>query len=157
MIKVLNNVRLAPNIRLSELLCNDGSNETIYYQEDIEKLQMIRDYFNKGRIVERVLTIASAYRTLSYNTRIGGDDNSFHMIGRAYDIKIAGVNPALVGYIAHKFGFKGVGIYDYVKDGIHHRFTHCDSRDIERLFRDDVYRATTFEELAKKIEEGRGI
>jgi uncharacterized protein YcbK (DUF882 family) len=153
MIKVLNNVRLAPNIRLSELLCNDGSNETIYYQEDIEKLQMIRDYFNKGRIVERVLTIASAYRTLSYNTRIGGDDNSFHMIGRAYDIKIAGVSPALVGYIAYKMGFQGVGIY---KSGTAN-FTHVDSREVQRLFRDDIYGTKTFEELVEKIESGRGV
>ena len=140
---VLNDVRLTENFKLSELVCKDGSNKTIFYQEDIEKLQKIRDFFGKP------ITIVSAYRTKEYNTLIGGAVNSFHLLGRAYDIKIHGVSSSLVAYIAIKMGFKGIGIYKTETAN----FTHVDSREEERLFRDDIYNTETFAELAERIEK----
>jgi len=137
-------IRLSPNFKLSELLCKDGSKQLIYYQEDIDKLQRMRDFFNKP------ITIASAYRTKTYNKDIGGSIRSFHMVGKAYDIKIKNVSPAFVAYIAWKFGFKGAGIY---RKGTYN-FTHCDSRQSYRLFRDDIYETNTFTKLAQKIERG---
>jgi len=135
--------KITPNFRLSELLCKDGSMRLIYYVEDIYKLQKMRDFFNKP------INIASAYRTKSYNKFIGGSPTSFHMVGKAYDIKIPGVSPAFVAYIAWKFGFKGAGIYHSNRQS----FTHCDSRSYDRLFRDDIFGTTTFGALSQKIEK----
>ena len=139
--------RIAPNFWLSELLCKDGSNQLIYYQQDIDKLQAMRNFLDKA------VNLPSAYRTKSYNTSIGGSPTSFHMVGKAYDVKVAGVSPAFVAYIAWKCDFKGIGIYDYIKNGIRYQFTHCDSRKFERIFRDDIYGTSTFKALAQKIEK----
>ena len=133
--------KLTENIRLKELSCNDGNSYIRYDQEDIDKLQKIREFFNKP------LFIVSAYRPPAYNKMIGGSPTSFHLIGKAYDIKISGVSPALVGYIGWKVGFKGCGIYHDNSQS----FTHLDSRESERLFRDDLLGSGTFKELEEKI------
>lgn len=68
------------------------------------------------------LIITSAERCEYQNSKVGGSDNSFHLIGCAVDIKIkdAAVAGKLVK-IAIDIGFTGIGVSK-------HGFLHLDSR-----------------------------
>lgn len=61
---------------------------------------------------QRPLTILSGYRTRATNDRLeGAARNSFHLRGRAADIVIEGVAPAMLGEMARTIAGGGVGIY----------------------------------------------
>lgn len=49
----------------------------------LDRLQAIRTLLGQPMIV------TSAYRDPEYNRRVGGDRNSFHLLGSAFDISIA--------------------------------------------------------------------
>jgi uncharacterized protein YcbK (DUF882 family) len=77
-------------------------------------LEEIRAHF------DRPITINSACRCADHNRDVGGSDNSQHLYGRAADIVVAGVDPALVAELADQMDCGGVGEYD--------TFTHIDTR-----------------------------
>lgn len=83
---VLEDFKLSENFWLSEFQCNNPKKNPkeilIANGDDISKLQKIRDYFDKP------LTICVAYRNPIHNKNVGGDPNSNHTRGQAYDIKI---------------------------------------------------------------------
>ena len=107
--------RVANNFKVKEFRCKDGSDKILICPETVTILQAIRDYFGKP------VTINSAYRTPTYNKKIGGASRSQHMVGTACDIKVAGVPPtAIAGYIEANFPNHGVGLYP--------TFVHVDSR-----------------------------
>lgn len=150
---VLEDFKLSENFWLSEFQCNNPKKNPkeilIANGDDISKLQKIRDYFDKP------LTICVAYRDPIHNKNVGGDPNSNHTRGQAYDIKIGKndgsmpeVESSLMAYIAWKCGFDGVGIYD--------TFTHVDSS--KRLFNKSTLYADikTFDDLEKYILEKYG-
>ncbi|WP_432406758.1 YcbK family protein [Wukongibacter sp. M2B1] len=115
MYKILNNIKLSKNFRLSEFICKERKQEVLIADRLVEKLQALRDKLNKP------ITIVSAYRSPSYNKKINGSPKSQHIYGRAADIKVSGIRTEEVANIAIKLGFKGVGIYD--------TFTHVDIRE----------------------------
>lgn len=103
--------KVAENFIVKEFACKDGSDKILISTELIELLQKIRNHFG------RPLTITSAYRTNSYNTRIGGVSESTHTKGIAADIVISGIKPILIAeyieYIMPECG--GIGLYaDFV-------------------------------------------
>ena len=102
------------NFQIKEFACKDGSDEIKIDDELVEKLQILRSYYNKP------LVINSGYRTNAHNTKVGGSPNSQHLLGKACDIVIKGIMPKTLGELAKKIGFTGVGIY---KD-----FVHVDTR-----------------------------
>ena len=102
------------NFKIKEFACKDGADEIKIDDELIEKLQIMRSYFNSP------ITINSGYRTVSHNKAVGGSQNSQHLLGKAADIVVKGVAPAKVAEFAKKIGFTGVGTY---KD-----FVHVDTR-----------------------------
>ncbi len=114
MIKVIEDIQLSKNFKLSEFVCPDGSAEVLLDTELIDKLQRLRDKLGKPVIVH------SGYRNLKYNTKIGGAANSQHMYGRAADITVSGFAPEQVAKTAEEVGFDGIGIYK--------TFTHVDVR-----------------------------
>lgn len=69
------------------------------------------------------IKINSACRCRNHNTNVGGGINSQHLYGRAADIVVKGVSPALVyEKIEHMFpDHLGLGKYD--------TFTHVDTRN----------------------------
>eukprot|EP00483_Globobulimina_turgida_P001891 UN01893 len=73
-------VNLATNFLLSEFKCNDGSQFLRIAPELIECLQTARSNLAKP------LSINSGYRTVSYNTYVGGASSSYHMSGTAADV-----------------------------------------------------------------------
>lgn len=77
-------------------------------------LQKIRNHFGAE------VTINSAYRCKKHNAAVGGANDSFHMQGRAADIKVSGVKPKLVAQYAESIGIQGIGLYD--------NFVHVDTR-----------------------------
>ena len=102
------------NFQVKEFACKDGSDLIYIDDELVEKLQIMRDYFNSP------ITINSGYRTNDYNIKVGGAVNSQHVKGRAADIVVRGKKPSTVAEFAKKIGFRGVGLYN--------DFVHVDTR-----------------------------
>ena len=102
------------NFQIKEFACKDGTDLIKIDDELVEKLQIIRSYYNKPVIIN------SGYRTNAHNKKVGGSANSQHLLGKACDIVVKGIMPKTVGEFAKKIGFTGVGIY---KD-----FVHVDTR-----------------------------
>ena len=80
----------------------------------IELLEAVRLRF------DRPITINSGCRCEAYNREIGGSENSQHMLGRAADFVIDGIDPSLVQDACDELDAPGLGRYD--------SFTHVDTR-----------------------------
>ena len=65
--------------------------------------------------------VNSGCRCESHNSGVGGVPNSQHILGKAADIVIRDVSPALVAEMAVQLGAKGTKVYN--------TFTHVDVRD----------------------------
>jgi len=108
---------------LSEFACKcdrgDKCDAIPMEKETILKLTKVRLDFGKKMI------ITSAARCLEHNRKIGGADNSFHLIGKAVDIKTnSAMHAGQILRLAIKFNFTGIGIS---KNG----FIHLDTRPSE--------------------------
>lgn len=115
---------ISKNFRLKEFRCKDGSDRVLIDEKFVkEKLQSIRDYFNAP------ITINSAYRTESYNAKIGGAKASFHCKGQAFDIVVQGHTPQEVAKCAQSLGITGIIQYN--------GFVHVDSRPVRYWARND--------------------
>lgn len=110
------NSKLTKNFTVKEFACNDGSDLVLIDSELVDILQKIRDH------VKKPVHINSAYRTPSYNKKIGGASKSQHLEGKAADIRIDGETPERVAEIAEYYGADGIGLYN--------TFTHIDTRGI---------------------------
>lgn len=113
----MNDVYISKNFKLWEFQCKDGSCLVKVDEGLVEKLQQLRDHFKKPIIIN------SGYRTESYNKRIGGAKKSQHVLGKACDVRIDGVEIKDIAEKAIELGFTGIGIYE--KKG----FCHLDVRD----------------------------
>ncbi|MDE5755292.1 MAG: DUF882 domain-containing protein [Oscillospiraceae bacterium] len=108
------NKYLSKNFKVKEFACKDGS-DTIYVDNQLVwYLQQIRDHYGKAVVIN------SAYRTSSYNKKVGGATNSYHVKGMAADIRISGVAPKTLAAYAKSIGIKGAGTYS--------SFVHVDTR-----------------------------
>jgi uncharacterized protein YcbK (DUF882 family) len=99
-----------------EFACKCGCGfDTVDY-ELIKTLEYIREHFEKPLIVN------SGCRCPVYNSSRGvnGSVNSQHLVGRAADIRVDGINPPLVYELAEQMEVGGLGKYD--------TFTHIDTR-----------------------------
>ena len=77
-------------------------------------LDAVREHF------EQPCTVTSGCRCEAHNEAVGGAPKSQHLIGKAADIKVRGIAPALVAEMAIQFGATGTKVYD--------TFTHVDIR-----------------------------
>ncbi len=108
------NTYLSKNFKVSEFACSDGSDTILIDSELVTIIQNIRDHFATS------VSINSAYRTPSWNEKVGGVKNSYHTMGMAADIHVSGVAPSEVAKYAETIGVRGVGLYS--------TFVHVDSR-----------------------------
>lgn len=107
------NTKLSNNFIIKEFASKDGNDSILIDLEMIHILQKIRE-------IGGVVNINSAYRTSSHNQKIGGASNSYHLYGRAFDIKCSGLNVDNICNIANTLGIKGIIKYP--------SFVHIDSR-----------------------------
>ena len=71
----------------------------------MDKLQALRTLLGVP------LRITSAYRSVAHNRKVGGAKGSMHMKALAFDVQMAGHNPAEFEAAALKVGFTGFGFY----------------------------------------------
>lgn len=122
--------QVSTNFKVKEFKCNDGSDKIIVDTEFVKNvLQKIRAHFNSA------VTINSAYRTPSYNKKVGGAASSYHVKGRAFDIVVKGKTPSEVAKYARSIGVKGVIEYN--------TFVHIDSRPKQHWARNNNGKVTT--------------
>ena len=111
------NLNVSSNFKVREFACKDGSDVIFICPRLVEILQKIRTHFG------RTVTINSAYRTLTYNKKVGGATYSQHQYGTAADIVVKGVKPKdVAAYVETLMPNKG-GI------GIYPNFVHVDVRE----------------------------
>jgi uncharacterized protein YcbK (DUF882 family) len=118
-------MKITKNFNREEFDCKCGCEmpSSVFYEIEYlaNELQTIRDHSNAP------IQINSAYRCPSHNKAIGGVSNSQHILGKAADIVIKGLDPIL-------------DTYDYLDDlmlsgeilqgglGMYQSFTHYDIR-----------------------------
>jgi len=117
--KVVQDIQLSKNFKLSEFVCKEGKHEVLYDPLLIRLLQNIRDELGKPIIIN------SGYRSIEYNRKVGGSPKSQHLYGKAVDVKVSGVSSKSIALItemiADVMGIEiGIGIYD--------TFVHIDTR-----------------------------
>lgn len=111
--------QLSANFKVREFACKDGSDVIFISEGLVQVLQAIRSHFG------RPVTINSAYRTPTYNRKVGGETYSQHQYGTAADISVNGVSPKEVASYAETLlvGTGGIGTYS--------TFTHVDVRKVK--------------------------
>lgn len=107
---------LSPDFKVKEFACRDGSDKILIDLRLVHILQRIRDHF------ARPVTVNSAYRTVTYNAKVGGAKASQHLLGTAADITVNGITPSAVAAYAETLlpDTGGIGRYK--------TFTHIDVR-----------------------------
>lgn len=115
--------RLAPDFKVREFRCKDGTDTVMVDEVLTVVLQCIREHFGKP------VTITSGYRTAAHNAAVGGAKSSQHLLGRAADIRVQGVSVEDVAAYAESLmpDWGGVGRYP-VKAGRAASWVHVDTR-----------------------------
>ena len=115
--------RLAPDFKVRELRCRDGSDTVMVDETLTVVLQCIREHFGKP------VTITSGYRTAAHNAAVGGAKSSQHLLGRAADIRVQRVSVEDVAAYAESLmpDWGGIGRYP-VKAGRTTGWVHVDTR-----------------------------
>ena len=109
--------QIAPNFKVREFACADGSDPILIAPELAELLQKIRSHFQSP------VTVCSGYRTPPHNKKVGGAAYSQHMYGTAADIQVKGVSPAAGAAFAETLLPDSGGI------GVYPTFVHVDVRE----------------------------
>lgn len=104
-----------PSFSPQELACR-GDGTLAIDPRSLDMLQTLRDR------IGRPLIVNSAYRSPTYNKRVGGAADSYHMKAMAFDIRMDNHDPADFIAAAEACGFMGIGTYP--RQG----FVHIDTR-----------------------------
>lgn len=123
-------MRISPHLTWEELACHDG---TFYPASWMDRASDLAQVFEDVRIEagNYPLLVTSAYRTKSWNKKVGGARNSQHLYGRALDlVPIRGVSveklfEAAKRVAGYNMRLKGIGLYP--------TFVHIDIRQSKKL------------------------
>ena len=120
------NALLSRSFRVREFACRDGSDPLFVDSALVQLLQNIRDHFGAP------VVITSGYRTAAHNAAVGGSKSSQHLLGRAADFYVEGVDVATVAAYAETLLPGRGGIGRYPKDAKHPTrktgWVHVDTR-----------------------------
>lgn len=144
------NKKLSENFSVKEFRCKDGSDKILVDENLVKLLQKMRDKFG-------VIIITSAYRTKSYNKKVGGVSDSQHLYGYAADITIRKTSELLkAAQYAEKIGFGGIGL-----DNKYQMFLHLDTRKNKSYFRyysnGSSYSVASFFTTLKSGSQGENV
>jgi hypothetical protein len=113
------------NFTLEEFNSKDGAPMPPHVKRNITKLiknlEIIREACGN-----RVITISSGYRSPEHNAAVEGASDSYHMQGKAADIKVKGMRPAQVSDIIKQLMDEGRIMPGGLK--AYKTFTHYDIR-----------------------------
>jgi uncharacterized protein YcbK (DUF882 family) len=108
-------MQLTTNFDLTEFTCKDGTPVPKSLLPNVEllakNLQVLRDYLGES------IHINSGYRTPTYNAKVGGKPNSYHMKAMAGDLTTKSKTPKQLAAIIEKLIAEkkmkqgGLGIY----------------------------------------------
>jgi len=120
-------MKLTKNFRTKEFECKCGCVMPKNVLENIKllaiQLQIIRDY------VEEPISINSGFRCKTHNSRIGSNDLSQHILGKASDVTIKTFTPNEVANIVENMLTNEVLPSFYIGGlGIYKTFNHIDIR-----------------------------
>lgn len=93
-----------PSFSPEEIACR-GTGALLVDEEALDRLQQLRTRLGKPVIV------LSAYRSPEHNRKIGGEKNSQHLQGKAFDVSMANHAPLAFEAAARAVGFSGFGAY----------------------------------------------
>ena len=118
--------QLSPAFKVREFRCRDGTDTILIDEGLVVLLQCIREHFGKP------VHITSGYRTAAHNAAVGGSKSSQHLLGRAADFYVEGVDVATVAAYAEALLPGRGGIGRYPKDAAHPSrktgWVHIDTR-----------------------------
>ena len=119
MLNEINDIIIAPHFNLSEFAC-PCCQKVMLHPKLLAKLVKLRE------VLERPIYITSGYRCFSYNQKVGGVDNSYHLIGLAADITVKDINLLTLLEMCETIDFGGIGFYEKK------HFLHLDVRPTKR-------------------------
>ena len=108
---------ISENFNRLEFSCGCGCGFDTVDVELIQILEKLRAFFDSP------VTINSSARCRAHNRAVGGTKSSQHLLGRAADIVVAGVSPALVQEWVNSEYPDSMGL------GSYESFTHIDTRE----------------------------
>lgn len=109
-------IKLSAHFTAREFACKNGSDQIKIDTKLVQLLEQIRTWAGAP------VSITSAYRTPTYNAKVGGAKSSQHVLGKAADIVVKGKSPSDVARFAQAIGATGIGLYTASK------FVHIDVR-----------------------------
>lgn len=86
-------------------LASKGDGSLLVDEDALDRLELAR------RILGQPLLILSAYRDPLHNAKVGGAPLSMHKQGKAFDIRLAGLDKWQLLSACQKAGFTGFGFY----------------------------------------------
>lgn len=118
--RIEGNTKFSEHFKAKEFACKDKTPIAFIDTHLIDLLEAIRNCYNSPVIIN------SAYRTYTWNEKVGGAKHSYHMKGMAADIHVRGVPCKNVALKASELLDKTGGVICYTN------FVHVDIRTTER-------------------------
>ena len=122
--KKIKNMQITKNFNIKEFDCKCGCDMPDEVKHNIVKLatqlQTLRDFIGEP------ITINSSYRCEEHNKRVGGVSNSQHLLGKAADIKIKGLEPKYIANVIEVLIADGDMLQGGL--GVYNTFVHYDIR-----------------------------
>lgn len=100
--------KISKHFSRHEFACKCGCGFNTVDVELIEALEAVRQHFDQP------VTITSGCRCEAHNKLVGGSTRSQHLVGKAADFKVKGVNSDIVAHLLMAFypGKFGIGRYN---------------------------------------------
>lgn len=110
------NAKVGKYFKLAEFACKDGSPVVFIDSYLVEILDILRTKIGKP------VFITSGYRTPTWNEKVGGAKYSYHIRGRAADIRVKGMSAKEIANELNKIVANECGIIVY------NGWVHIDTR-----------------------------